>query len=64
VTAHEPYPTVRRAFLAVTLAAGLAGVVRGHVDALRGLVTSAATLLVALGVVWVWRAGARGLTGR
>jgi hypothetical protein len=43
----------------VTLAAGPASVIWGRTSPLRGLLISGATLLAALGVLWMWRAGAR-----
>jgi len=46
----------------VTLASGLASAVWARAGLARSLITGGATLLVALGVTWLWRAGARGST--
>jgi hypothetical protein len=47
----------------VTAAAGLAPVAWGGTGLLTGLIAGAATLAIAVLVVWLVRAGARGLTG-
>ena len=49
--------------LGVTIAQGLAAVVWGRASVGGGLRTAGATLLAALGVVWLLRVGARGLSG-
>jgi len=49
--------------LGVTIAQGLAAVVWGRASPGGGLRTAGATLLAALGVVWLLRVGARGLSG-
>jgi hypothetical protein len=46
----------------VTLAAGLASVVWGGTSLLIGLLSGAAALLIGLGIAWLLRVGARGLT--
>jgi hypothetical protein len=46
----------------LTLAAGMASVVWGGTSLVIGLVSGGAGLLVALGIAWMLRAGARGLT--
>lgn len=48
--------------VSVTLAAGLAAVVWGGTSLLMGLLSGAAALLVGLGIAWLLRVGARGLT--
>ena len=48
--------------LSLTLAGGLAPVVWGGTGMTAGLLSAAASLLLAGGVTWLWRVGARGLT--
>lgn len=48
--------------VSVTLAGGLATVVWGDASLLTGFVAGGAALLVAMGIAWLLRAGARGLT--
>ena len=48
--------------VSVTLAAGLASVVWGGTSLLIGLLSGAAALLIGLGIAWLLRVGARGLT--
>ena len=49
--------------VSVTLAAGMASVVWGGTSLVIGLMSGAAGLLVAVGLAWMLRAGARGLSG-
>jgi hypothetical protein len=46
----------------VTLAAGVASVAWGQTSLLIGFISGAGALLIALGIAWLLRAGARGLT--
>ena len=46
----------------ITLAGGLASVVWGATSLLIGALSGAASLLCALGIIWMLRVGARGLT--
>ena len=48
--------------VSVTLAAGLASVVWGGTSLLVGVLSGAAALLIGLGIAWLLRVGARGLT--
>ena len=48
----------------IPLVAGPSSVLWGRATPLRGLVISGAALLAALGVLGLWRAGARGLSQR
>ena len=48
--------------LSVTLAAGLASVVWGGTSLVVGLLAGGGALLVGLGIAWLLRLGARGLT--
>lgn len=48
--------------ISVTLAAGLASVAWGGTSLLVGLVSGTAALLIALGIAWLLRIAARGLT--
>ena len=48
--------------VSVTLAAGLASVVWGGTSLLVGVLSGTAALLIGLGIAWLLRVGARGLT--
>ena len=48
--------------VSATLAGGLASVVWGGTSLLIGFVSGVASLLIALGIAWLLRIGARGLT--